>query len=102
MQRDGTAFHTDLQIKLDEGSKFCQHLKETFARNLDAHPPIKTSVLRDNHKPHVGKSLYEAIIKRSTLKASKMEQQEAITKYKKLLNSVLKVNREPNFNILII
>ena len=54
------------------------------------------------HKPRVEKSLHEAIIKRSTLKASRKQQQEAIAKYKKLLNSVLKVNGEPNFNILII
>ena len=74
LQRDGTAFRTDLQIKLDEGSKFCQHLQETFARNLDAHPPIKANVLHDNHQPHVEKSVHEAIIKRSTLKASRKQQ----------------------------
>ena len=42
-----TAFHTDLQSKLEEGPKIYQNFKETFVRVLDAHTPRKTKVLRE-------------------------------------------------------
>ena len=63
---------------------------------LDAHAPRKTQVLRGNHKPHVDKYLRKAIMKRSALKrkASRTKQQEDITKYKRQLNLVVKLNRE--------
>ena len=82
---DGTAFHTDLHSKLEEGPKVYQNFEETFVRVLDAHAPRKTKVSRGNHKPHVDKNLPKAIMKRSTLKwkASRTKQQEDITKYKK-------------------
>ena len=41
-----TAFHTDLQSKLEEGPKICQNFK-TFVRVLDAPTPRKTKVLRE-------------------------------------------------------
>ena len=66
---DGTAFHTDLQSKLEEGPKIYQNFEETFVRDLDVHGPRKTfKVLRGNHKPHADKNFLEAIMKHSTLK----------------------------------
>ena len=41
---DSTAFHTDLQNKLDEGPKVYQNFEDTFLRVLDAHAPRKTKV----------------------------------------------------------
>ena len=65
---DSTAFHMDLQNKLDEGPKVYQNFEDTFARVLDAHAPGKTKVLRGNHKPHVDKNLRKDIMKHSALK----------------------------------
>ena len=58
--------------------------------------PRKAKVLRGNHKPHVDKNLRKAIMKRSPpkRKASKIKQQEDLTKYKKKRNLVVKLNRE--------
>ena len=91
-----TAFHTDLQSKLEESPKVYQNFEETFVRGLDPHAPRKTKVLRDNHKPHVDKNLGKVIMKRSALKrkASRTKQQEDIIKYKKQQNLVVKINRE--------
>ena len=60
--------------------------------------------LRGNHKPHVDKNLRQGFMKRSALKrkASKTKQQEDIAKYKKKRNFVVKLNKDRNFNILII
>ena len=91
-----TAYHTDLQIKLEEVPKVYKNFEETFVKVVDAHAPRKTKVLRGNHKPHVDKNLRKAIMKRSALKqkASRTKQQEDITKYKKQQNLVVKLNRE--------
>ena len=80
---NSTAFHTDLQSKLEEGPKIYQNFEETFVRALDPHAPRKAKVLRGNQKLHVDKNLREAIMKRSTLKrkASRTKLQEDITKY---------------------
>ena len=93
---DSTAFHTDLQNKLDEGPKVYQNFEDTFVRVLDAHAPRKTKVLRGNHKPHVDKNLRKAIMKRSALKrkASRTKQQQDIANYKKQRNFVVKLNKE--------
>ena len=91
-----TAYHTDLQSKLEEVPKVYKNFEETFVKVVDAHAPRKTKVLRGNHKPHVDKNLRKAIMKRSALKqkASRTKQQEDITKYKKQQNLVVKLNRE--------
>ena len=93
---DSTAFHTDLQSKLEKGPKVYQNFEETFVRVLDAHAPRKTKVLRGNHEPHVDKNPRKAIMKRLVLKrkASRIKQQEHITKYKKERNLVVNLNRE--------
>ena len=39
---DSTAFHTDLQSKLEEDPKVYQNFEGTFVRVLDAHAPRKT------------------------------------------------------------
>ena len=64
---DSTAFHTDLQSKLEEGPKVYQNFEENFVRVSDAHAPRKTKVLRGNPEPHVDKNLRKAIMKRSAL-----------------------------------
>ena len=93
---DSTAFHTDLQNKLDEGPKIYQNFEDTFERVLDAHAPRKTKVLRGNHKPHLDKNLRKTIMKRSALKRkeSRTKQQEDIVNYKKQRNFVVKLNKE--------
>ena len=80
-----TAYHTDLQSKLEEVPKVYKNFEETFVKVVDAHSPRKTKVLRGNHKPHVDKNLRKAIMKRSALKrkGSRTKQLEDITKYKK-------------------
>ena len=80
---NSTAFHTDLQSKLEEGPKIYENFEETSVRALDPHAPRKAKVLRGNQKLHVDKNLREAIMKRSTLKrkASRTKLQEDITKY---------------------
>ena len=93
---DSTAFHTDPQSKLEESPKVYENFEETFVRVLDAHAPRKTKVLRGSHKPHVDKNLRKAIMKRSALKrkASRTNQREDITNYKKQQNLVVKLDRE--------
>ena len=85
---DRTAFHRDLQSKLEEGPNVYQKFKETFVRVLDAHGRRKTKVFYGSHKPHVDKTLRKGIMKRRT------KQQEDITKYKKQQNLVVKLNKE--------
>ena len=93
---DSTAFHTDLQSKLEEGPKVYQNFEDTFVRVLDAHAPRKTKVLCSNYKPQVDKNLRKAIMKRSALKrkVSRRKQQGDITKYQKQRNLVIELNRE--------
>ena len=93
---DRTAFHTDLQSKLEEGPNVYQEFKEIFVRVLDAHGPRKAKVLYGNHKPHVDKTLHKGIMKRSALKGKgrRTKQQQDITKYKKQQNLVAKLNKE--------
>ena len=81
----------DLQSKGEEGPKVYQNFEETFVRVLDAYEPKKIKVL-----PDVDKNFRKAIMKLSALKqkASRTKQQEDITKYKKLRNLVVKLNRE--------
>ena len=45
-----TAYHTDLQSKLEEVPKVYKNFEETFVKAVDAHTPRKTKVLRGNHK----------------------------------------------------
>ena len=70
-----------------------------FLNVLDVHAQRKTKVLHGNHKPHVGKNLRKAIIKRSKLKnkANRTKLQEDIPKHKKQRNLVVKLNRDPKF-----
>ena len=84
-----------LENKLEECSKHYEHFENTFGNVLDAHAPRKTKVLRGNHKPHVDKNLRKAIMKRSELKSkvSRTKLQDDITKYKKLRDLVVKLNR---------
>ena len=91
-----TAYHTDLQSKLEEVPKVYKNFEETFVKVVDAHAPRKTKVLRGNHKPHVDKNPRKTIMKHSALKriASRSNQEEYITKYKKQRNLVVKLNRE--------
>ena len=88
----------DLQSKGEEGPKVYQNFEETFVRVLDAYAPKKIEVL-----PDVDKNFRKAIMKLSALKqkASRTKQQEDITKYKKLRNLVVKLNRETKLHYFI-
>ena len=48
--------------------KHYENFEKTFANVLEAHAPRKTKVLPGILKPHVGKNLREAIMKRSKFK----------------------------------
>ena len=41
--------------------------KKDFVKTLNKHAPLKTKVIRGNHKPFITKKLGKAIMKRSTL-----------------------------------
>ena len=63
---------------------------------LDKHAPKKTKIFRENHKPHINKTLRKAIMKRSQLKneANKTKDPKDILKYKKQRNYVVKLNNQ--------
>ena len=54
----------DLESKLNNCPKKYENFQNTFEKVLNAHAPKKTKFLRDNQKPHVGKNLRKAIMKR--------------------------------------
>ena len=59
-----TNFQMDLERKLNNCPKKYENFQKTFENVLNAHAPKKTKFLRDNQKPHVGKNLRKAILKR--------------------------------------
>ena len=95
---DSTAFHTDLQSKVEEGPKVYLNFEETFVRVLDAYAPKKIKVL-----PDIDKNFRKAIMKLSALKqkASRTKQQEDVTKYKIQRTLVVKLNRETKLHYFI-
>ena len=78
--------------------KHYENFEKTFANVLDAPAPRKTKVVPGILKPHVGKNLREAIMKRSKLKlknkANRTKLQDDIAKYKKQRNLVVKLIRD--------
>ena len=42
--------------------------KKDFVKMLNKHAPLKTKVIRENHKSFINKNLRKAIMKRSALK----------------------------------
>ena len=60
-------FEEELSSKLDLNNKDYAVLEDNFVNVLNKHAPKKTNIFRDNHKPHISKTLRLAIMKRSRL-----------------------------------
>ena len=91
------SFRSDLSYRLNHaqsGSFSC--FNYVFTSTLNEHAPLKSRVLRGNHKPHVNKELRKAIMKRSQLKnkANRSGLAEDYAKYKRQRNLVTKLNRQ--------
>ena len=67
-----------------------------FVKTLNKHAPLKTKVIRGNHKSFITKNLRKAIMKRSALKkrANVSNNPEIIKLYKKQRNYVVNLSRK--------
>ena len=70
--------------------------EEDFVKTLNKHAPLKTKVIRGNHKSFITKNLRKAIMKRSALKkrANVSNNPEIIKLYKKQRNYVVNLSRK--------
>ena len=64
---DREAFRSDLISEINKIGTDYNLFDDTFNKVLDKHAPIKTKLLRANHKPYVTKAMRKAIMKRSEL-----------------------------------
>ena len=73
-------------------------MEKTFCENAkqNKHTPLKTKVIRGNHKSFITKNLGKAMMKRSPLKkkANISNYAEIIKLYKKEINYVVNINRK--------
>ena len=70
--------------------------EEDFVKTLNKHAPLKTKVIRENHKSFITKNLRKTIMKRSALKkgANVSNNPEIIKLYKKQRNYVVNLSRK--------
>ena len=70
--------------------------EKDFVKTLNKHAPLKTKVIRGNHKSFITKNLRKAIMKRSALKkrANVSNNPEIIKLYKKQRNYVVNLSRK--------
>ena len=70
--------------------------EKDFVKTLNKHAPLKTKVIRGNHKSFITKNLRKAIMKRSALKkrANISNNPEIIKLYKKQRNYVVNLTRK--------
>ena len=92
--------YTDFQSELINKPSSCNSyeyctFEKSFVEVFDTHAPKKRKVLRGNHKPHVNKTQYSAIMKCSQLKikAMKSKSKNDMIKYKKQHNLVVKLKK---------
>ena len=64
---DREEFRSELASELSKIGSYYNSFDDTFNTVLDKHAPIKTKLLRANHKPYVTKAMRKAIMKRSEL-----------------------------------
>ena len=64
---DREVFRSDLISEISKIGSDYNVFDDTFNKVLDKHAPIKTKLLRANHKPYVTKAMRKAIMKRSEL-----------------------------------
>ena len=74
---DREAFRSDLISEINKIGTEYNVFDDTFNKVLDKHAPIKTKLLRANHKPYVTKAMRKAIMKRSEL-ASKYRRSQKL------------------------
>ena len=91
------AFHDDLirSVSCSVPGNFSS-LYENIIQVVDKHAPLKTRVVRGNHKPHFDKRLRKALMKRSQLKnkANKTKDPDIYNLYKKQRNYIVNMNRK--------
>ena len=81
--------------QLSEKISYTEREKD-FVKTLNKHAPLKTKVIRGNHKSFITKNLRKAILKRSALKkrANISNNPEKIKLYKKQRNYVVDLSRK--------
>ena len=83
-------------------SSICQEkhdysdLEKKFIDTLNKHATKKIKTFRSNQKPHINKTLFKVIMKRSQLKnkASKTRNATDVSNYKRQRNYVVKLNNQ--------
>ena len=93
------SFKGDLNEALLICRNTCNEFEGAFITALDKHAPKKKKWLRGNNKPHIAKSLRQAIMKRSKLKneANKSKLLTHISNYKKQWKYVVNLNKNAKF-----
>lgn len=90
-------FRSDLCYRLNHAQTGSfSSFNDVFTTTLNEHAPLKSRILRGNHKPHVNKDLRKAIMKRSQLKnkANRTGLNADYAEYKKQRNLVTRLNRQ--------
>ena len=92
-------FQPELNLNLSEPNssnsyEYCTFDK-SFVEVLDKHAPKKRKFLRDNHKPHVNKTLRSTIMQSTQLKikAMKPRSKNDVIEYKRQHNLVVKLKK---------
>ena len=102
---DREVFRSDLISEISKIGSDYNVFDDTFNKVLDKHAPIKTKLLRANHKPYVTKAMRKAIMKRSEL-ASKYrrsptdENLKAWKKHKNYCSNLYKKERKNYYESL--
>ena len=102
---DREVFRSDLISEISKIGSDYNVFDDTFNKVLDKHAPIKTKLLRANHKPYVTKAMRKAIMKRSEL-ASKYrrsptdENLNAWKKHKNYCSNLYKKERKNYYESL--
>ena len=89
-------FQSDLLLTIADGKNNYLEFEKNFVETFNKHAPKKTKIFRENHQPHINKTLRKAVRKRSQLKneANKTKDPKDILKYKKQRNYAVKSNNQ--------
>ena len=102
---DREEFPSELISELSKIGSDYNSFDDTFNTVLDKHAPIKTKLLRANHKPYVTKAMRKAIMKRSELatkyrRAPTEENLRAWKKHKNYCSNLYKKERKNYYESL--
>ena len=61
-------FQSDLLLNIGDRKNNYLEFEKHFVETLNKHAPKKNKIFRENHKPHINKTLRKAIMKRSQSK----------------------------------